>query len=100
MDEQLKAKLEKAGYTVSNTQEFLGLSDDEIKIIDLELELEEIKTVLKSVGPFGLVTGDSIQRTSPNNHLRLNSQESWLVSSGKRSFMSLIEDVKLINKYC
>ena len=66
----------------------------------IEIELEELKKFLKSVGPFEVVTGDSLQRTSPNNSLRLNSQESWLVSNSQRSFIKLVDIVKVINKYC
>ena len=100
MDNEKKAKLEASGYTVSDTQEFLGLSDNEMKLIELETELNEIKKVLKSLGPFEVVSGDTLQRTNSNNTMRLNSMESWIVSDGKRSFVKLLEDVKIINKYC
>ena len=35
MNDEMKAKLEAAGYTVSNTQDFLGLSDTEMKLIEV-----------------------------------------------------------------
>lgn len=100
MNKEIKDKLETAGYTVSNAQEFLGLSDDEMKIIEIVNEFNKLKRVLKEVGPFEVVSGDALQRNNTNTGIRLNSMESWVVGNGQRSFIKLMESVKIINKYC
>ena len=39
MNEQKRRRLEAAGFTVGDTQEFLGLTDDEVALIDMKLAL-------------------------------------------------------------
>jgi DNA-binding transcriptional regulator YiaG len=41
MDEQKRKRLEAAGWKVGDTQEFLGLSDDEMAYIDLHITLSD-----------------------------------------------------------
>lgn len=41
MDESKRRRLEAAGYRVTNTQEFLGLSDEEMAYIDLRIALSD-----------------------------------------------------------
>lgn len=41
MDKAKQAKLEKAGWTVSPTPDFLGLSSEAMELIDLKIELGE-----------------------------------------------------------
>jgi ribosome-binding protein aMBF1 (putative translation factor) len=41
MDEAKRKRLEEAGYTVTDTQEFLGLSDAEMAYIDLHIALSD-----------------------------------------------------------
>lgn len=44
-------KLRKLGYRVTNTQEFLGLSDEEIALIDLKISLiEKLKNARRLKG--------------------------------------------------
>ena len=48
MKPEKRQKLEKLGYRVTDTQEFLGLSDDEITLIDLKISLiEKLREVRK-----------------------------------------------------
>ncbi len=41
MDEKKRKRLEAAGWKVSDTQEFLGLSDEEMAYIDLHIALSD-----------------------------------------------------------
>lgn len=41
MKQSKREKLRKLGYRVTNTQEFLGLSDEEMALIDLKISLIE-----------------------------------------------------------
>lgn len=41
MDDAKRKRLEAAGYTVTDTQEFLGLSDEEMAYIDLHIALSD-----------------------------------------------------------
>lgn len=41
MDDAKRKRLEAAGYTVTDTQEFLGLSDEEMGYIDLHIALSD-----------------------------------------------------------
>ena len=41
MDEARRKQLEAAGYKVSGTQEFLGLSDDEMAYIDMRIAIRK-----------------------------------------------------------
>jgi ribosome-binding protein aMBF1 (putative translation factor) len=41
MDESKRKRLEAAGYKVSDTQEFLGLSDEEMAYIDLRIAVRK-----------------------------------------------------------
>ena len=44
-------KLERAGYRLSDTQEFLGLSDQEMAVIDLKINLiQKLKEARKASG--------------------------------------------------
>ena len=48
MKSERRHKLEKLGYRVTDTQEFLGLSDDEMTLIDLKISLiEKLREVRK-----------------------------------------------------
>lgn len=49
MKPQKRRKLESLGYRVTSTQEFLGLSDEEIALIDLKISLiEELRKVRRA----------------------------------------------------
>jgi DNA-binding XRE family transcriptional regulator len=39
LNEQKRKRLEAAGFTVGDTQEFLGLTDEEVALIDMKLAL-------------------------------------------------------------
>src|SRR4051812_18876150 len=51
MKKGVRQKLVRRGYRVTDTQEFLGLSDEEIELIDLKISLiEKLRSVRKSSG--------------------------------------------------
>lgn len=51
MKKTKRGKLEKAGYRLIETQEFLDLSDEEMAIIDLKISLiQKLKEVRKTSG--------------------------------------------------
>jgi DNA-binding XRE family transcriptional regulator len=51
MKQSKRDKLRKLGYRVTDTQEFLGLSDEEMAIIDLKISLiEKLKATRSSKG--------------------------------------------------
>ena len=51
MKSQKRKKLEKAGFKVGSVREFMGLSDEEMALIDLKVSLVEmLQTVRKHAG--------------------------------------------------
>jgi DNA-binding XRE family transcriptional regulator len=47
MKKSVQEKLERLGYRVTDTQEFLGLSDEEMALIDLKILLIEKLTTMR-----------------------------------------------------
>jgi DNA-binding XRE family transcriptional regulator len=61
-------KLRKLGYRVTNTREFLGLSDEEMALIDLKLSLiEKLKEVRRAQG----ITQSQLARTMRSSQSRV-----------------------------
>ena len=51
MKKSKKDKLQKLGYIVTETQEYLGLSDEEMALIDLKIQLmQKLKTIREKAG--------------------------------------------------
>ena len=51
MKKSTREKLQKLGYKVTDTKEFLGLSDEEIAVIDLKINLiKKLRDVRKACG--------------------------------------------------
>ena len=51
MKKAKRERLERAGYRIWDTQEFLGLSDEEMAVIDLKINLiQKLKAVRKANG--------------------------------------------------
>src|SRR5437773_5775110 len=51
MKQSKRKKLERAGFKVGTVQEFLGLSDEEVALIDLKIRLAHmLRTIRKSRG--------------------------------------------------
>lgn len=47
--------------------------------------LREAQEAWKALGPFEIVQGDAVHRTSPTSRQVVNSNIAWLVSGGERS---------------
>ena len=51
MRKSKRERLEKAGYKISDTKEFLGLTDDELAVIDLKINLiQKLRIVRRAAG--------------------------------------------------
>lgn len=51
MEKSKKEKLQKLGYIVTDTQGYLGLSDEEMALIDLKIQLiRKLKTIREKAG--------------------------------------------------
>ncbi|HZZ44177.1 MAG TPA: helix-turn-helix transcriptional regulator [Tepidisphaeraceae bacterium] len=69
MKQNKREKLEKRGYRVTDTQEFLGLSDEEIALIDLKVTLvQKVRAVREArkltQGQVGKLIGSSQSRVA------------------------------------
>jgi DNA-binding XRE family transcriptional regulator len=68
MNQTKRQKLTKLGYRVTNAQEFLGLSDEELALIDLKLSLIER---LKSARAAKHVTQQQLARLIGSSQSRI-----------------------------
>lgn len=65
--------LERAGYTITDTQKFLNLSDEEIAVIDLKISLvQKLKDVRKAAG----VTQKQLAKLMKSSQSRVAMLES------------------------
>ena len=68
-----QAKLERAGYKVTDTQSFLKLTDEELAVIDLKISLiQKLKEVRKSAG----VTQKQLAKLMKSSQSRVAMLES------------------------
>ena len=65
--------LERAGYTITDTQKFLNLSDEEMAVIDLKISLvQKLKDVRKAAG----VTQKQLAKLMKSSQSRVAMLES------------------------
>ena len=73
MKNSKRKKLHRAGFKVGTVQEFLGLSDEEMALIDLKIRLiEMLKAVRKSAG----ITQHALARLIGSSQSRVAKMEA------------------------
>src|SRR4051812_26261334 len=73
MNQTKRKRLQKAGFKVGSVQEFLGLSDEEMALIDLKVHLIEVlKSARKSTG----LTQQDLARLIASSQSRVAKMEA------------------------
>ena len=73
MNQVKRKKLERAGFKVGSVKEFLGLSDEEMALIDLKVHLIEI---LKSARKSGGVSQEGLAKLIASSQSRVAKMEA------------------------
>jgi len=73
MDSKKRKQLEKNGYKITDTQEFLGLSDAEMEIIDLKIKIgKEVRALRKELK----ITQKELAKSIESDQSRIAKLES------------------------